>query len=213
MEERRLERYRLEVDETARRILFATTELAPVVKVGGLSEASSGLVGVLRSMGALVELVMPDYGLVELRDVTEQPLHYLPSWCPPVTARQGWADQVGQVTVLSFEGSQRSHPYVDPATGEGWWNNAEYFMIFAAAVAQLAVVRKPDVVHCNDWHTAPAIGRLPAETRSVLTVHNLAHQGTSDISWADRLGVHGPCLLYTSPSPRDATLSRMPSSA
>ena len=23
----------------------------------------------------------------------------------------------------------------------------------------------------------------------------------------------GPCLLYTSPSPRDATLSRMPSSA
>ena len=25
--------------------------------------------------------------------------------------------------------------------------------------------------------------------------------------------VHGGCLLYTSPSPRDATLSRMPSSA
>ena len=24
---------------------------------------------------------------------------------------------------------------------------------------------------------------------------------------------HDPCLLYTSPSPRDATLSRMPSSA
>ena len=26
-------------------------------------------------------------------------------------------------------------------------------------------------------------------------------------------GLKGPCLLYTSPSPRDATLSRMPSSA
>ena len=26
-------------------------------------------------------------------------------------------------------------------------------------------------------------------------------------------GLHSPCLLYTSPSPRDATLSRMPSSA
>ena len=25
--------------------------------------------------------------------------------------------------------------------------------------------------------------------------------------------LHNPCLLYTSPSPRDATLSRMPSSA
>ena len=27
------------------------------------------------------------------------------------------------------------------------------------------------------------------------------------------LAMVGPCLLYTSPSPRDATLSRMPSSA
>ena len=27
------------------------------------------------------------------------------------------------------------------------------------------------------------------------------------------LGINNPCLLYTSPSPRDATLSRMPSSA
>ena len=27
------------------------------------------------------------------------------------------------------------------------------------------------------------------------------------------LGAHSPCLLYTSPSPRDGLLSRMPSSA
>ena len=32
----------------------------------------------------------------------------------------------------------------------------------------------------------------------------------SIMEWMDRLGI---CLLYTSPSPRDATLSRMPSSA
>ena len=35
--------------------------------------------------------------------------------------------------------------------------------------------------------------------------------------WAEQAGEllhwHEPCLLYTSPSPRDATLSRMPSSA
>ena len=29
----------------------------------------------------------------------------------------------------------------------------------------------------------------------------------------ERFGLSYPCLLYTSPSPRDATLSRMPSSA
>ena len=32
--------------------------------------------------------------------------------------------------------------------------------------------------------------------------------------WLDTyMGTEGSCLLYTSPSPRDATLSRMPSSA
>ena len=34
-----------------------------------------------------------------------------------------------------------------------------------------------------------------------------------DISDIASTGVNNSCLLYTSPSPRDATLSRMPSSA
>ena len=37
--------------------------------------------------------------------------------------------------------------------------------------------------------------------------------GSSDTQFMDVEGVNGGCLLYTSPSPRDATLSRMPSSA
>ena len=32
-------------------------------------------------------------------------------------------------------------------------------------------------------------------------------------SWSENIAQYGFCLLYTSPSPRDATLSRMPSSA
>ena len=42
------------------------------------------------------------------------------------------------------------------------------------------------------------------------------HQIVDDQPVVDREQVHAPivdCLLYTSPSPRDATLSRMPSSA
>ena len=35
----------------------------------------------------------------------------------------------------------------------------------------------------------------------------------SDLGGTMRLGAYKACLLYTSPSPRDATLSRMPSSA
>lgn len=195
MDERRIDRNLQESDSSMPRVLFATTEFAPLVKVGGLSEASAGLTGVLRSMGATVEVVMPDYGLIELRDEIEQPLDHLPSWSPPVVARRGWTANSEQITLLSFPGSKRSHPYVDPATGEGWDNNSHYFMIVAAALAQLAVVRVPDVVHCNDWHTAVAIGRLPAGMASVLTVHNLSHQGTADPAWAAHIGVHGPAFV------------------
>ena len=73
MEERRIQ-LSLESSPEPRRVLFATAEYAPVVKVGGLSEASSGLVSCLRSMGIDVDVVMPDYGLVELHDVVESSL-------------------------------------------------------------------------------------------------------------------------------------------
>ena len=38
-------------------------------------------------------------------------------------------------------------------------------------------------------------------------------QQNTDIVFLALHGTYGDCLLYTSPSPRDATLSRMPSSA
>ena len=42
----------------------------------------------------------------------------------------------------------------------------------------------------------------------------LPHQGGRQVVLrGSRQGVHGDCLLYTSPSPRDGLLSRMPSSA
>ena len=68
VDERRIDRHLADSGDSGPvggpKVLFATTELAPLVKVGGLSEASAGLVGVLRTMGAIVELVMPDYGLI-----------------------------------------------------------------------------------------------------------------------------------------------------
>ena len=49
-------------------------------------------------------------------------------------------------------------------------------------------------------------------------LHSLLLPGNledSDIARARKFNIEwdNPCLLYTSPSPRDATLSRMPSSA
>ncbi|MGI9607650.1 MAG: glycogen synthase [Acidimicrobiales bacterium] len=180
---------------TGTRVLFATAEYAPIVKVGGLSEASSGLVGCLRSLGTEVEVIMPDYGLVELTDVTELPLDGLPSWMPATVVRRGWSASAGPITLIHFAGSERENPYVDPATGEGWPDNADRFLSFSTAVASYAEIRRPDVVHCNDWHAASTIALLPSDIGSVLTVHNLAHQGWAGAAWASRFGTHGRAFL------------------
>ena len=42
---------------------------------------------------------------------------------------------------------------------------------------------------------------------------HLTDMGCSMDAFAELCATYGTCLLYTSPSPRDATLSRMPSSA
>jgi starch synthase len=56
----------------------------------------------------------------------------------------------------------------------------------------------PDVVHCNDWHTALiplylrtlyAWDRLFARTRTVLTIHNIGYQGTFGTDVLDDLGL------------------------
>ena len=45
------------------------------------------------------------------------------------------------------------------------------------------------------------------------SIFNAANVPSSMIPMLDMCIQYSPCLLYTSPSPRDATLSRMPSSA
>ena len=54
----------------------------------------------------------------------------------------------------------------------------------------------------GDFITAPEISQMFGEVLGLWCIQ----------SWQD-MGRPESCLLYTSPSPRDATLSRMPSSA
>ena len=58
----------------------------------------------------------------------------------------------------------------------------------------------------GDWVT------LSSQTNSTHEFSFSSEQNDSTFRWTNALN-DNPCLLYTSPSPRDATLSRMPSSA
>ena len=76
-------------------------------------------------MGVDVELVMPDYGGVELADETSLAIT-APEWVGPATIRVGTHPVAGRLHLVSVAGMARSHPYLQPS-GLGWPDNHERF--------------------------------------------------------------------------------------
>lgn len=207
------------------RILFASAELVPVVSVGGLGAAAAGLVDELRRQGVDVEVVLPDYGETRLDDERRRVLDLAP-WVGPAAVRSGRHAEAGPLHLVSVPGMARPHPYTD-ADGKGWPDNDHRFFAFGLAIARLASDLDADILHVNDWHTASALAASDPEIPTILSIHNLAYQGTTDASWLDRLGTrsaafgrNGECnplagaialadaVVVVSPTYRDEILHR-----
>jgi len=170
------------------KILFASAELSPLARVGGLAEASAGLVSALRRAGVTVDLVLPDYTDVEMEGERPRPLS-VPDWAEPASARRGIVAGVGDVTLVSVPGIARPHPYIDEA-GNGWPDNDQRFFAFSAAVAGLMADTDADIVHLNDWHTSAALGMAWRRPPTVLTIHTLGYQGWAANHWLSRIPYH-----------------------
>ena len=170
-------------------IVFATAELAPYVKVGGLADAAAGLVHALRDRGIGVEVVLPDYGGLPFEAIHEDRLD-LPGWAGEALAVSGVLAGGEAATLIRAPSLARPHPYMDEF-GVGWEDNDYRFFVFSAAVAVLTDQRQPDLIHVNDWHTSAALGFVERPLPSVLTIHNLAYQGHADGWWLDHFS-HRP---------------------
>ena len=169
------------------RVLFATAEFAPDVKVGGLGDFSAGIVAELMRQDVDVEVLLPDYGLMEI-EVAGETVLPVPDWAGPATLEQGTLDGV-PFGLVSVPGIARDNPYVDQ-DGQAWPDNDARFFAFSAAVAARIHQSDPDVVHLNDWHTSVVPALASGLPPSVLTIHNLAYQGETNPAWLHALPLH-----------------------
>ncbi|MEJ7801471.1 MAG: glycogen/starch synthase, partial [Ilumatobacter sp.] len=167
------------------RVLFATAELRPLASAGGLGEAAAGLAAALTEAGVDVITVIPGYSHYELDDEQQIPLD-VPPFAAPASARLGDHAVAGRLAVIDVPGIVRPEPYVD-GRGQGWPDNDRRFASFAAAVASLARTLAVDLVQLNDWHTALVPAFLGEGMPTVLTIHNLAHQGWCAPGWIHEL--------------------------
>lgn len=169
------------------RILFATSEIYPLMKTGGLADVSDSLPRTLDALQHDVRIVMPAYqdSLAQL----DQPL---PVASLVIKQRKItiYQSQLPGSTVVVWlvddppYFDRPGNPYLNRA-GKPWADNAARFLLFCRTIVEIAANRsgldwRPDVVHCNDWQTGLAPALLSHEKKppaTVFTIHNLAYQG------------------------------------
>ena len=83
----------------------------------------------------------------------------------------------------------------------------------AMMVGMMVPSATPMVLAYADWTHRGTSGNRPAAVASFLSGYVLVWLGFSVVAAIVQVALERVCLLYTSPSPRDGLLSRMPSSA
>ena len=174
------------------RLLYATSEIAPWVKTGGLGDVSAALPPALLAAGCDVRILVPAYPA--LTDAFAGRLAPVASIDPSGGALPGARllsvrDAPGpQYLLLDAPGlfDRPGNPYVD-AQGRDHPDKLLRFGLLSRVAALLASDRsplswRPQLLCCNDWQTALAPAFLhylhpEAQVVSLVTIHNLAFQG------------------------------------
>ncbi|SDS08475.1 starch synthase [Halopseudomonas sabulinigri] len=172
------------------KVLFVTSELNDLIKVGGLGDVAAALPRALNAYHDM-RVLIPGYKQVlesgyPIRVVARLEGHAALPRCH--LGRIDLPDGLIVYVVLNEALYNRSGtPYGD-IEGRDWPDNHIRFARFALAAAQLAageakLAWEPELVHANDWPSglAPAYMKwMGLDKTSVFTIHNLAYQGLCD---------------------------------
>ena len=181
------------------KILFVSAEISPFAKTGGLADVAGSLPKALAALGHDVRAVMPRYRQVkgDFEYVADFPVQ-LDTWSETCIIRKTEVlykagERKKKLTVYFAD----SYRYFDRDGIYGHFDDADRFAFFCRAVLDMLprVGFKPDVIHCNDWHTGPVCMLLKEQyahdefysgISTIFTIHNLEYQGNFS-SYAVRL--------------------------
>ena len=185
------------------RVLFATSEVFPLIKTGGLADVSGSLPNALQNLGVDIRILVPGYPAV-LNKLTN--LQAIASFdnLPVIhnAALMLGTIEETQVKVMVIKSAnlyeRDGGPYAD-ANGLEWLDNPVRFGILSKVAAILSGPHsplsdwQPDIVHCNDWQTGltPAYMKLVEHSpaKSVISLHNMAFQGCYAPGWLSTLAL------------------------
>jgi starch synthase len=172
------------------KIIFAAAECAPFAKVGGLADVIGSLPKALKEIEVDVSIVLPFYDSIEpiktkiikrnieiffnqKKETFDLHQTFLPESDVPLFLikknkffRGGiYSDQGKSVQEKDFEATR--------------------FFFFMQTVTEVARLVQAKTIHCHDWQTSLIpllIKQKSQKIKTILTIHNIAHQGVFDSS-------------------------------
>ena len=192
------------------RIAFATAEVSPIAKTGGLGDVCGALPKVLSRLGHEVVVFMPYYR--QARHWFEKNGTSVDQLMPTVTI--AWGNWIAEATFLRATLPGTDIPLVLVANDHFFERDQIYaraadgtddglfrYTFFCRAIVRACELLdlSPDILHCHDWHTSllpvylhSGLRAQPqfARTRSVYTIHNLHYQGVAGPDAFPITGLH-----------------------
>lgn len=179
-------------------VLLASAECAPLSKTGGLADVVGTLPKSLAKLGIDARVITPYHRVIKEKyaDQVEHLFYFY--------VDLGWRHEYAGIEKLVLDGVTiylvDSERYFGDWIYRGGYDEIEQYAFFCRAVLDAApgLDFVPDVIHCNDWHTAmiPMLARTQYEgsmqenLKFLLTIHNIAFQGKCGFDFVqDLLGV------------------------
>ncbi len=171
-------------------VAMLSPEIAPFAHSGGLGEVLGSLPRALARLGVRVSLVMPAY-----RPVLEGGFGLTDTgirFAVPISDRREVGSllqaEAGNGITVYFVRADRyfDRDYLYGNAEGDYPDNAERFTFFTRAALDVLKLDPPAILHAHDWQAALAIAFLKAQpdlypalspAKTVMTVHNLGHQG------------------------------------
>ena len=166
-------------------VLLASAECAPLSKTGGLADVVGTLPKSLAKLGIDARVITPYHRII--KDKYADRVEHMFTFY----AHLGWRSEYVGIEKLVLDGMiiylvDNEHYFGDKIY-RGGDAELEQYAFFTRAVLDAIpnLDFKPEVVHCNDWHTAmiPMLGKtqynggMQAGLKYLLTIHNIAFQG------------------------------------
>lgn len=186
------------------KVLFASAEVAPFAKVGGLGDVSGALpiaLNGLESESFDLRIFMPFHARVREYN---PPHHLIGSFNFKLTNDTNlqcelYLSQIANTKVYLLDNEYINHN--SPVYHGDWRLDGLKYVSFSLLVLEAAKYLdwQPDILHANDWHTALAINALEQHykedpffknTKTVLSIHNLPFNGWGSQEAMSMLGFY-----------------------